>query len=572
MLSVQGYSTIWSVQYGVAGTTTNFTTVATYSDTGVFGATHTNMNFQNVLDNLPTNVWIRIVALSAATGSGSRDTFAIDNFSLSWNIGTTSITNRPSIISQPLPTTAVVGTSPTLSVGVSGTPPLAYQWYKNGSPLTDDGSVTGSTNSILTFSSVLHSNAGNYYVVITNSAGLTNSTTSSLAIVGFVMSHISNTNTLSGVPVTGLPLTFTDPVPGISLVTGTSANTNLLLSSAIIINGSGNYRTVNISPLACSNGVAVATVTASDGSFSTNTSFAVLVVPNTNILFNDSFIYPDGALITNSASEWVHHSGTIFGEMQVSNHTLLVSHALNEDVNATLLGAPYSTNSDALLFSKFTVTLTDLPSSNGTYFAHFKNARTSGLQARVWVSTTGTNTGGTYRLGIGNSSAATANSGQFPLDLTTNTPYVVVTRLVVSNGNSTIWINPTNETDPNITANDAVSTLNDITSYAFRESGASKDGKLLVDDLVIGTSFTAVMPAITATLKIQKIGTHTVLTWNDPSLYLQSSPTLNGRYAPVCVNYASPTSPFTNLFPDPTQFYKLGLNNNCPGPLIIIKH
>lgn len=571
MLSVQTFSTVWSIQYGIGGAPTNFTTLATYFDPGVFGTTHTNIAFQNVLDNQPTNVWIRIVALSAATGSGSRDTFGIDNFSLSWNTGTTSITNPPSIISQPLPTTAVVGTSPILSVGISGTPPLSYQWYKNGSPLTDGGNITGSTNSVLTFSSVLHSNAGNYYVVITNSAGLTNSTTNSLTIVGFVMSHISNTNTLSGVPVTGLPLTFTDPVPGISTVTGTSANTNLLLSSAVIINGSGNNRTVNVSPIAGSNGVAVATVTASDGTFSTNTSFAMLVVPNTNVLFNDNFTYPDGAIITNSAAEWVHHSGTIFGEMQVSNHTLLVSQALDEDASALLLGAPYSSNSTAVLYSKFTVTLTDLPSTAGTYFAHFKNVSASGFHALVWSSTSGTNIGGTYRLGIGNSSAATATSGQFPMDLTTNTPYVVVTRLVVSNGISTIWINPTNETDSSVTGTDTA-TFNDIAAYAFRESGTTKDGKVRINDLVIGNSFAAVMPAVIATLKIQKIGTNTVLTWNDPSLYLQSSPTLNGSYAPVCVNYASPASPFTNTFPDSTQFYKLGLNNNCPGPSIIIKH
>ena len=35
-------------------------------------------------NNQTNNLWIRIIALSASTGSGSRDTFGIDNFSLSW--------------------------------------------------------------------------------------------------------------------------------------------------------------------------------------------------------------------------------------------------------------------------------------------------------------------------------------------------------------------------------------------------------------------------------------------------------------------------------------------------------
>jgi hypothetical protein len=42
------------------------------------------ISFGNALDNQALPVWIRIVALDLSTGSGSRDTFGIDNFRLNY--------------------------------------------------------------------------------------------------------------------------------------------------------------------------------------------------------------------------------------------------------------------------------------------------------------------------------------------------------------------------------------------------------------------------------------------------------------------------------------------------------
>jgi len=84
MLSVQARSTVWTLDYAVGNNPTQFTPLATFADPGVFGGTHTNISFGTALDGKGSNVWIRIVALNASTGSSSRDTFALDNFSLSW--------------------------------------------------------------------------------------------------------------------------------------------------------------------------------------------------------------------------------------------------------------------------------------------------------------------------------------------------------------------------------------------------------------------------------------------------------------------------------------------------------
>lgn len=84
-LKTNGYTTVWTLQYAVGNSPTNFTTLGTYSNVASFGAAPQTNNLGANANNASSNVWIRIAALSPATGSGSRATFGIDNFSLSWN-------------------------------------------------------------------------------------------------------------------------------------------------------------------------------------------------------------------------------------------------------------------------------------------------------------------------------------------------------------------------------------------------------------------------------------------------------------------------------------------------------
>ena len=84
LLSVQGRSTVWSMQYGIGASPSSFTTLATFNDPGTFGSTTLTIQSATLgkaLDN-QTQAWFRIAALSGSTGSGSRDSFAIDNFSI----------------------------------------------------------------------------------------------------------------------------------------------------------------------------------------------------------------------------------------------------------------------------------------------------------------------------------------------------------------------------------------------------------------------------------------------------------------------------------------------------------
>ncbi|MEN9222426.1 MAG: hypothetical protein Q6M04_08305, partial [Thermostichus sp. BF3_bins_97] len=89
MLSVQPRSTPWTIDYRV-GNSGSFTPLGTYPDPGVFGstslATGAGLNaFGSDINNQCEPVYIRVAALSASTGSGSRDSFGIDDVELSYS-------------------------------------------------------------------------------------------------------------------------------------------------------------------------------------------------------------------------------------------------------------------------------------------------------------------------------------------------------------------------------------------------------------------------------------------------------------------------------------------------------
>ncbi len=115
---------------------------------------------------------------------------------------------------QPVGFTNWVGLDSALAVSASGSPAPAYQWYQNNTLLS------GATNPGLGFSPLAITNAGSYYVTVTNVAG---AVTSSVAVVQVLVNPVTNviSSTLSQV---ALPPTNTDANTGI----GAGANTNYL--------------------------------------------------------------------------------------------------------------------------------------------------------------------------------------------------------------------------------------------------------------------------------------------------------------------------------------------------------
>jgi uncharacterized repeat protein (TIGR03803 family) len=84
----------------------------------------------------------------------------------------------PVIASQPQSVTAEVGTNVTFAVSAGGGVPLTYQWFKAGAP------IGGTTATNYTIGFVQVSDAGNYWVLVSNSYGNATSTVATLTVPG----------------------------------------------------------------------------------------------------------------------------------------------------------------------------------------------------------------------------------------------------------------------------------------------------------------------------------------------------------------------------------------------------
>ncbi len=76
----------------------------------------------------------------------------------------------------------VIGASATLHASASGYGPVAYQWRKDGAPLSDGGAISGSTTATLTIDPVSFADAGSYDVLVTDSCSSTASNTAALSV------------------------------------------------------------------------------------------------------------------------------------------------------------------------------------------------------------------------------------------------------------------------------------------------------------------------------------------------------------------------------------------------------
>lgn len=321
--------------------------------------------------------------------------------------------------------------------------------------------------------------------------------------------NIPNQQTSPGTATPAIPFVVFDSETdaGSLLVFGTSGNQALVPDANIVFGGSGSNRTVTITPAGAVTGTATITIFVTDGSFTSSNSFILSVLPA--ILLGDDFSYPDGSIITNSAFFWNTHSATAgqTGQTQVINGELRISSSQSEDINAPLTNAPYAAASGMILYAGFTVNFTQLPNAAGTYFAHFKDGA-NGFRARIYSGTANA-ASGAFRLGIANGAGTVSQAG---FDLQLSNTHAVVVRYNLGTGESTLWVNPTGESSPGVTALDAPSTIT-VVSWAFRQ--AAGIGTMAIDELKVGTSFAAVSPYVRqpASLRIDRIGGGMQISW-----------------------------------------------------------
>jgi endonuclease/exonuclease/phosphatase family metal-dependent hydrolase len=193
------------------------------------------------------------------------------------------------------------------------------------------------------------------------------------------------------------------------------------------------------------------------------------------ILLDEPFDYANGSLITASGGTWTHTSGTTTGELDVTSGAANLTYTEGEDVAAAL-----TATSANVYYAGFTVRFSALPSSSGSYFAHFDG---SGFRGRVFALVGGASTD-QFRLGLSSTSATINQTNAANLSL--NTDYRIVVRLTNTTGVATLWINPASESDPSVTTDES-SSGSTVNSFALRQ--ASGIGTLGLDELVVATTF-----------------------------------------------------------------------------------
>src|SRR5690606_37731122 len=78
-----------------------------------------------------------------------------------------TVETAPTFINQPTSTSACLGQSASFSVTADG--PVSYQWYFNGSPLSNGAGISGATSATLNINPVTAANIGTYHAEISNS-------------------------------------------------------------------------------------------------------------------------------------------------------------------------------------------------------------------------------------------------------------------------------------------------------------------------------------------------------------------------------------------------------------------
>lgn len=83
VLDEEGRSTTWTADYALGANPSSFASLGSFSR-DVWGGQTEQFTLPPSVDNQPETLWIRLVALQASTGAGSRDSYALDNFQLAY--------------------------------------------------------------------------------------------------------------------------------------------------------------------------------------------------------------------------------------------------------------------------------------------------------------------------------------------------------------------------------------------------------------------------------------------------------------------------------------------------------
>ncbi|MCC6149073.1 MAG: IPT/TIG domain-containing protein [Planctomycetes bacterium] len=295
MLSVQPRSTTWTIEYRI-GTTGTFTVIGTYNDPGAFGTTPFSYNFGSALDNVNGTIELRVAALNSSTGTGTRDSFGIDNFSLTWSVAAT-----------PPPT--ITGIAPNTGPAAGGTSVTITGTNLSGASVTIGGAAaTGVSASATSISCTTPAgSAGAADVVVTTAGG------NATLVGGFTYGAGPTINTIA--PQQG-------PAAGGTSVTIDGAN--LSGATSVLFGASAATITANTAnQIVCTapagSGVVSVSVTTANGSDSVSGAFTYIAAPVVQLCTPGTGPDTGGANVTITGLNLAGATSVLFGGAAATN-------------------------------------------------------------------------------------------------------------------------------------------------------------------------------------------------------------------------------------------------------------
>ncbi len=275
--------------------------------TNSLGSTNSSTAVLTVIDpgltTQPTNQTIFLGASAvfnvSATGTGT--------LSYQWSKGATVLSNGGDLVGTTTTSLTVTNaassdagtyTVATFNVVVSGTSPI-YQWYRNGTALSNVGNILGSTTATLSVTNVLTADVASYSVVISNAANVVTSSVATLTVIdpAFTLQP-KDSSTLSGGSVT-----FTATAAGTAPITYLWKRNGSNLSDGGNITGSASSA-LTVNPVGTGD-VAQYSVVASGVGSATSTSAALSVTNVSGEVYQTTASYSqnfDGIGTTSSAT------------------------------------------------------------------------------------------------------------------------------------------------------------------------------------------------------------------------------------------------------------------------------
>ncbi len=132
------------------------------------GTTSTNLQIFNVQTNDSGNYFV------VATNVGGAATSTV---------AAVTVFIPAAILLSPASQTLLQGSNVNFTAVASGSPPLGYQWFFNGNPLTDGGQFNGTATTNLTVTNLQSTNTGNYVLLVTNNYSSATSAVAALTVV-----------------------------------------------------------------------------------------------------------------------------------------------------------------------------------------------------------------------------------------------------------------------------------------------------------------------------------------------------------------------------------------------------